>query len=101
VLFPFGIAGQVLTVPYKSPIELRAVYMPDAAWAVSGIPQLIRRQGQPPVLTSPKPAFDTSPTVRLRSPLSIILSKSCSDFSATFTTIAFDDSSLRWLEIDT
>jgi len=26
-------------VPYKSQIELRAVYMPDAAWAVSGIPQ--------------------------------------------------------------
>jgi hypothetical protein len=24
-----------------------------------------------------------------------------SDFSATFTTIAFDDSSLRWLEINT
>src|SRR5665647_3578892 len=24
-------------VPYKSPIELRAAYMPDAAWAVSGI----------------------------------------------------------------
>jgi hypothetical protein len=29
------------------------------------------------------------------------LPKSCSDFSATFTTIAFDDSSLRWLEINT
>jgi CO/xanthine dehydrogenase Mo-binding subunit len=27
------------------------------------------------------------------------LSESCSDFSATFTTIAFDNSSLRWLEI--
>jgi hypothetical protein len=27
--------------------------------------------------------------------------KSRSDFSATFTTIAFDDSSLRWLEIST
>jgi len=25
----------------------------------------------------------------------------CPDFSATFTTIAFDDSSLRWLEINT
>jgi hypothetical protein len=25
----------------------------------------------------------------------------CPDFSATFTTIAFDDSSLRWLEIST
>jgi hypothetical protein len=29
------------------------------------------------------------------------LPKSCSDFSATFTTIAFDDSSSRWLEINT
>src|SRR6516162_10411530 len=25
-------------VPYKSPVELRAAYMPDAAWAVSGHP---------------------------------------------------------------
>jgi hypothetical protein len=30
-----------------------------------------------------------------------VLPKSRSDFSATFTTIAFDDSSLRWLEINT
>jgi predicted methyltransferase len=29
------------------------------------------------------------------------LPKSRSDFSATFTTIAFDNSSLRWLEIST
>jgi Methyltransferase domain len=29
------------------------------------------------------------------------LSESCPDFSATFTTIAFEDSSLRWLEINT
>ena len=29
------------------------------------------------------------------------LPKSCSDFSATFTTIAFDDSCSRWLEINT
>jgi hypothetical protein len=29
------------------------------------------------------------------------LSESYPDFSATFTTIAFDDSSLRWLEINT
>jgi hypothetical protein len=25
-------------VPYKSPVEVRAAYMPDAAWAVSGHP---------------------------------------------------------------
>jgi hypothetical protein len=29
------------------------------------------------------------------------LSESCPDFSATFTTVAFDNSSLRWLEINT
>ena len=27
--------------------------------------------------------------------------RSCSDFAATFTTIAFDNSSWRWLEINT
>jgi hypothetical protein len=26
-------------VPYRSPVEVRAAYMPDATWAVSGIPQ--------------------------------------------------------------
>src|SRR5215471_8286638 len=40
-------------VPYKSQIELRAVYMPDAAWAVSGHPpSSSRKMGQPPVLAS-------------------------------------------------
>jgi hypothetical protein len=43
-------------VPYKSQIELRAVYMPDAAWAVSvHPPSLSRKMGQPPVLTSSNP----------------------------------------------
>src|SRR5260370_12681231 len=41
-------------VPHKSQIELRAAYMPDAAWAVSGIPQACPgKTRQPPVLTSP------------------------------------------------
>src|SRR5665213_2201410 len=40
-------------VPYRSQIELRAAYMPDAAWAVSvHPPSLSRKMGQPPVLTS-------------------------------------------------
>src|SRR5450756_1869210 len=34
-------------VPYKSPIELRAAYMPDAAWAVSGY---IDRGNEPDVV---------------------------------------------------
>src|ERR1700731_3836131 len=43
-------------VPYQSLIELRAAYMPDAAWAVSvHPPSLSRKMGQPPVLTSPNP----------------------------------------------
>src|SRR5258705_9158042 len=37
-------------VPHKSLVELRAAYMPDAAWAVSvHPPSLSRRSGQPPV----------------------------------------------------
>jgi hypothetical protein len=89
-------------VPYKSPVELRAAYMPDAAWAVSGHPpSLSRRQGQPPVLTSPNP-LSTLPQrfacARLSQPC---LTGSRPDFSATFTTVAFDHSSLRWLEINT
>src|SRR6476661_8539939 len=43
-------------VPYKSLVELRAVYMPDAARAVSGPPPSgSRGKGHPTVLTSPNP----------------------------------------------
>jgi hypothetical protein len=57
--------------------------------------------GQPPVLTSSNPIS----TLHRRFTC-VRLSQSClpesrSGFSATFTTIAFDDSSLRWLEINT
>ena len=47
-------------------------------------------------LVSPHTTIKSLPT--LSQPC---LPESCPDFSATFTTIAFDDSSLRWLEIDT
>src|SRR5215831_17077498 len=41
-------------VPYRSLVELRAAYTPDAARAVSGHrPSSSRRKGHPPVLTSP------------------------------------------------
>ena len=89
-------------VPYKSQIGLRAAYMPDAAWAVSvHPPSLPRKMGQPPVLASSNrlsTRHQRFACARLSQPY---LPKSCSDFSATFTTIAFDDSSLRWLEINT
>ena len=89
-------------VPYKSLIELRAVYMADAAWAVSEHPpSLSRKMGQPPVLTSPKPLSTLHRRFACARLSQSCLSKSRSDFSATFTTIAFDDSSLRWLEIST
>src|SRR6202795_2747332 len=89
-------------VPHKSQIELRAAYMPDAAWAVSvHPPSLSRKVGQPPVLTSPNP-ISTLPKRFACARLSqSYLPESCSDFSATFTTVAFDHSSLRWFEINT
>src|SRR4029077_10524490 len=64
-------------------------------------PSLSRSMGQPPVLTSPN-LISTLPQrfacARLSRPC---LPGSCPDVSATFTTVAFDDSSLRRLEIDT
>src|SRR5262245_3179485 len=64
-------------------------------------PSLSRRSGQPSVLTSSKQISTLQQWfayARLSRPC---LSGSCPDFSATFTTLAFDHSSLRWLEINT
>jgi len=76
--------------------------MPDAAWAVSGHPpRWSRKMGQPPVLTSSKQLSTLHrrfTCVRLSQPC---LPESCFGFSATLTTMAFDHSSLRWLEINT
>ena len=89
-------------VPYRSQIELRAVYMPDAAWAVSvHPPSLSRKMGQPPVLTSSKSLSTLHRRFTCVRLSQSCLPESCSGFSATFTTIAFDDSSLWWLEINT
>src|ERR1700736_4530773 len=89
-------------VPYKSPIELRAASMPDAAWAVSvHPPSLSRRNGNPPVFTSSIRISTRHQRFACARLSQSYLPKSRSDFSATFTTIAFDDSSLRWLEINT
>src|ERR1700694_2467020 len=88
-------------VPYKSQIELRAVYMPDAAWAVSvHPPSLSRKMGQPAVLTSSKPISTLHRRFACARLSQSYLPESCSDFSATFTTMAFDHSSLRWFEIN-
>src|ERR1035437_3701622 len=86
-------------VPYRSQIELRAAYMPDAAWAVSvHPPSLSRKMGQPPVLTSSN-RFSTLhrrfACARLSQPHPLGLVPT---LAATLTTIAFDDSSLQWFE---
>src|SRR6266852_6368398 len=76
--------------------------MPDAAWAVSvHPPSSSRKMGQLPVLTSSNPLSTLLQRFACARLSQSCRSKSCSDFSATFTTIAFDDSSLRWLEIST
>ena len=81
-----------------------AVVLPsgNAAWAVSvHPPSLSRRKGQPPVLTSSNPISTLLQRFACARLSQSYLPKSRSDFSATFTTIAFDNSSLRWLEINT
>jgi hypothetical protein len=101
-VIPLSCPPDATHVPHKSQIELRAAYMPDAAWAVSvHPPSSSRKMGQPPVLTSPKP-ISTLPKRFACARLSqSYLPESCSGFSATFTTVAFDHSSLRWFEINT
>ena len=48
-----------------------------------------------------RPIVDTRHVVFMDTSEGKSLPKSRSDFSATFTTVAFDNSSLRWLEIST
>src|ERR1700739_629714 len=94
-----GIGATGSHVPYKSLVELRAVYMPDATRAgFRLLPSWSRRKGHPPVSTSPNPLstlHQRFACARLSQPC---LSGSCPGVSATLTTIALDDSSLRWLE---
>ena len=75
--------------------------MPDAAWAVSGI-----FQANPEGMATPR---FWHRLIRFRHVISGLLALALSTLpdgilspvSATLTTIAFDDSSLRWLEINT
>src|ERR1017187_7026837 len=69
--------------------------MPDAAWAVSvHPPSLSRKMGQPPVLTSSNPLSTLQQRFACARLSQSCLPESCSGFSATFTTVAFDHSSL-------
>ena len=75
--------------------------MPGAAWAVSGqSPKLISENGNPVLGSSDPLRTRISGSLALAS-VNLACRNSCSDFSATFTTIALDNSSLRWLEINT
>src|SRR6202140_5556214 len=66
--------------------------MPDAAWAISvHPPSLSRRNGNPPVLTSSNRLSTRHQRFACARLSQSYLPKSRSDFSATFTTIAFDD----------
>ena len=70
-IFSLCIGATGSHVPYESLMRTRAVYMPDAARAGSGHPpNLSQGFGVPLVSTSPD-RFDTSATVRLRSPFRI------------------------------
>src|SRR5450759_3983266 len=57
--------------------------------------------GQPPVLTSSNPLSTLQQRFVCARLSQSCLPESCSGFAATFTTVAFDHSSLRWLEINT
>jgi hypothetical protein len=95
-LFPWH-RRQGSHVPYRSLIELRAAYTPDAARSVSGHPpSLSRRNVHPAVLTSPNPISTLQKQFACAR-----LSRSClrPDVSATLTTVAFDHNRSRWLGI--
>ena len=102
--FSLGIAGQVLTFHTRATAfrASRRLHRRMPLGQSQCIPQAYPgRMGQPPVLTSSNRISTLLQRFACARLSQSCLSKSCSDFSATFTTIAFDDSSLRWLEIST
>jgi hypothetical protein len=92
--FSLGIAGQVPTFRTRA----RLSFAPPTYWMPLGqsqcIPQsLSRKMGQPPVLTLTN-RISTLPKRFACARLSqSYLTESCSGFSATFTTLAFDPTS--------
>src|SRR5258707_11435205 len=100
-IFSLGIAGQVLTFHTRARLSFAPPTCRMPLGPSQASPELSRRQGQPPVLTSPKPLSTLHRRFACARLSQSYLSKSCSDFSATLTTMAFDRSSLRWLEINT
>jgi hypothetical protein len=82
MVIPLSCPPDATHVPYRSLVELRAAYTPDAARSVSGHPpSLSRRSGQPSVLRSSKQISTLQQWfayARLSRPC---LSGSCPDFS--------------------
>src|SRR5271169_2772422 len=77
-------------VPHKSQIELRAAYMPDAAWAVSvHPPSSSRKTDQPPVLASSNPLSTLHRRFTYVRLSQSCLPKSCSGFSRNVHHRAF------------
>ncbi len=100
--FSLGIGATGSHVPYKSLVELRAAYMPDDAWAVSGRVS----QADPGGRVTPRFCHRLISFRHFISGLLALasLNRACRNHvpaSATLTTIAFDNGSLRWLEIST
>src|SRR5215467_6139673 len=63
-------------------------------------PSLSRRTGHPSVLTSTKQISTPLQRFAYARLSRRCLTGSCPDFSATFTTMAFDHSSLQWLIVE-
>ena len=73
--------------------------MPDTAWAVNRLPPDSSRGRVIPRFRCHSYTFDTSSTVRSRSPSWLIPDGArCAAFSATLTTPALNRRSLRWFE---
>ena len=100
--FSPGIAVQVLTFRTRAWSNFAPPTRRMPLGRSQASPELIPEEGSPPGSDIAKSAFDTSAAVRLRSPLSTVPNRDHRpDISATFTTTAFDRSSLQWLEIGT
>src|SRR5258707_4866890 len=97
VLFPLASPARFSRSIQEPGRESRHLHAGCRLGSLRHPPSLSRRLGQPSVLTSSKQLstlLQWFAYARLSRPC---LTGSCPDFSATFTTMAFDHSSLRWL----
>lgn len=85
-------------VPYKSLCQARAAFTPGTIWAVNRLPPNLSRVNDSPSVLMPLLRFrrlisGSFAFTFLTSPDAIVRA-----FSATLTTLAFDQRSLRWFE---